>query len=421
LGAPEFRAWGAFNTVPAPCGRMIPASLNPIWARIRTAVILAAVAFGACAPVPPEPDRLVVQPAMFSALAGWADDAQDLAVPALLKSCGRLSQGPARVDNELGRLTGSAEDWRSICAEAATLPAGDGAAARNFFERRFVPVRLLNNERGDGLFTGYYEAELKGARQRSQQFNVPLFRRPPDLVSVELGQFRRSLQGQRIAGRVEGGNLRPYSSRAQIDAGALDNRSLELVWVDSAVDAFFLHVQGSGRVILEDGGVMRVGFDGQNGHEYVTIGRELVARGALARENVTMQSIREWFAANPARAGEIMALNPSYVFFRELPAGGPHDGPIGAMGVALTPGRSLAVDRLHVPLGLPLWLDLAHAEPQDGRVRRLVVAQDTGGAIRGPVRGDLFWGFGQDAAAIAGRMKAQGSYYALVPRSAAGS
>jgi membrane-bound lytic murein transglycosylase A len=386
----------------------------------RFLLLLLIASFAACAPIPPPVDKLVLRPVAFADLPGWAADAHHEAVPALARSCARLTQRAPAHDGELGRLAGSLDDWRDVCAEAAGLPAGDGAAARAFFERRFRPVQALNNERSTGLFTGYYEAELNGARQPTERFAMPLFRRPPDLVSVELGQFRKSLQGQRIAGRVEGGSLRPYAARGEIDAGVLRARGLELVWVDSAVDAFFLHIQGSGRVILEDGQVMRVGFDGQNGHEYVTIGRELVARGELARENVTMQSIRDWFAANPARAREIMALNPSYVFFRELPG----DGPIGAQGVALTPGRSLAVDRTHFPLGLPVWVDLRQpdlplADPADGRLSRLMIAQDTGWAIRGPVRGDVFWGYGADAAAIAGRMKAEGSYYFLVPRDAA--
>jgi membrane-bound lytic murein transglycosylase A len=378
----------------------------------RSLVFLLLAALAACAPIPPPPDRVVVRPARFADLPGWTADPHREALPALAKSCARLTQRAQAHDSEIGRMAGSLEDWKAICAEAERLPAGDGGAVRAFFERRFRPVQVLNNDRPTGLFTGYYEAELRGARARSPRYAVPLYRRPPDLVSVELGQFRRGLQGQRIAGRVEGGTLRPYAPRGEIDAGALAGRGLELVWVDSAVDAFFLHIQGSGRVIMEDGRVVRVGFDGQNGHEYVTIGRELLARGELERDNVTMQSIRAWFAANPARAAEIMALNPSYVFFRELPG----DGPIGAQGVALTPGRSLAVDRTHFPLGLPVWVDLRQADPADGLVRRLMIAQDTGGAIRGPVRGDVFWGYGAEAAAIAGRMKAEGAYYFLVPR-----
>lgn len=378
------------------------------------AIVVLLASLAACAPIPPPPDRVVVRPASFSDLTGWAADAHHEVLPALAKSCARLTQRPPAHDGEIGRLAGSLEDWRAICADAQRLPPGDGAAARGFFERRFRPVQVFNNDRPTGLFTGYYEAELKGSRARTPRYAVPLYRRPPDLVSVELGQFRRGLQGQRIAGRVEGGTLRPYAPRGEIDAGALAGRGLELVWVDSAVDAFFLHIQGSGRVTMDDGRVVRVGFDGQNGHEYVTIGRELLARGELERDNITMQSIRAWFAANPARAAEIMALNPSYVFFRELPG----DGPIGAQGVALTPGRSLAVDRTHFPLGLPVWVDLKQADPADGLVRRLMMAQDTGGAIRGPVRGDVFWGYGAEAAVIAGRMKAEGTYYFLVPRGA---
>lgn len=383
----------------------------------RSLALLLLVALAACAPIPQPPDRAVVRSVAFTDLPGWTADAHHEALPALAKSCAGLTQRAPAHDSEIGRLAGSLDVWRAICAEAAGLPASEGAAARAFFERRFRPVQVLNNDRPTGLFTGYYEAELKGSRTRSPRFAVPLYRRPPDLVSVELGQFRRSLQGQRIAGRIERGTLRPYAARGEIDSGALAGRGLELVWVDSAVDAFFLHIQGSGRVIMDDGRVVRVGFDGQNGHEYVTIGRELLARGELERENVTMQSIRAWLAANPARAAEIMALNPSYIFFRELPG----EGPIGAQGVALTSGRSLAVDRTHFPLGLPVWVDLRQpdlrpADPAGGLVRRLMIAQDTGGAIRGPVRGDVFWGYGAAAADIAGRMKAEGAYYFLVPR-----
>jgi len=211
---------------------------------------------------------------------------------------------------------------------------------------------------------------------------------------------------------VVSGNLKPYEDRKAIVEGALDPRNLEIVWVDDPVDAFFLQIQGSGRVTLEDGRVMRLGYAGQNGHPYVAIGRELIARGALTRETVSMQSIRAWLAANPAEAAALMNANPSYVFFRELPG----DGPVGAQGAALTPLRSLAVDRRFVPLGTPVWLDAEHPDPGTARLRRLVVAQDVGGAIRGPVRGDLFWGHGDAAADLAGRMKSPGRYYLLLPK-----
>jgi membrane-bound lytic murein transglycosylase A len=209
--------------------------------------------------------------------------------------------------------------------------------------------------------------------------------------------------------------LKPYETRQEIDAGRLSGRDLELLWVDDPLDAFFLHIQGSGRVRLADGETVRVGYAGQNGQPYVAIGRLLAERGALRRDEVSLQSIRDWLAAHPAEAAEVLAANPSYVFFRLLEG----DGPIGAHGVALTPGRSLAVDPSFVPLGVPVWLDTT--DPLDERrpLRRLMMAQDTGGAIRGAIRGDVFWGAGEEAKARAGRMRSRGRYYLLLPRAAA--
>jgi membrane-bound lytic murein transglycosylase A len=223
---------------------------------------------------------------------------------------------------------------------------------------------------------------------------------------------------------VRDGRLKPYEDRGAIEAGALANRNLELVWLDDASDAFFLQVQGSGLVQLPDGNLKRVGFAAQNGHPYVALGKVMIDRGLLPREDVTMQSIRAWLHANPAAAPELLRQNPSYVFFRELPAPkDDSDGPLGAQGLALLPGRSLAVDRSHFALGMPLWLAATHPAPQPPHaaqpLRRLMVMQDTGGAIRGAVRGDVFWGHGEAAEAIAGRMKHSGRYWLLVPRNVA--
>ena len=208
---------------------------------------------------------------------------------------------------------------------------------------------------------------------------------------------------------------KPLPDRAAIATGALAGAAPVIAWVDDPVDAFFLHVQGSGRIALAGGGMLRVGYAGKNGHAYVSIGRALIERGALARADVSLQSIRAWLAANPGEAAAVLALNPSYVFFRELHG----EGPLGAQGVPLTPGRSLAVDRRFLPLGAPLWLDVmapaSDPAAADRRLRRLVIAQDTGGAIRGPLRGDLFWGFGAEAESVAGRMKHPGGYVLLLP------
>jgi len=396
-------------------------------ARPLAALALVALALlGACAPrIPtppspaptaPPPERLALERARFQDLDGWNDDRQDEALGAFLRSCVRLRSMAERQSLGGNGLAGTAGDWRSVCDIAQRVPRNDPQSARRFFEAEFLPFRAHNDGKADGLFTGYYEYELRGSRRASSRFTHPLYRRPNDLVMVDLGQFRESLRGQTIAGKVDGGALRPYENRERIEAGALKGKGLELVFVDDPVDAFFLQIQGSGRVTLDDGQVMRVGYAAQNGHGYIAIGRVLRDKGLLDPADISMQSIRTWLRANPAQAAAIMNENPSFVFFRELTG----DGPLGAQGVALTPGRSLAVDRGHHALGVPIWLSAttpsARPSDPDRPFRRLMIAQDTGGAIRGPVRGDVFWGHGREAEEIAGRMKHQGVTYLLLPR-----
>ena len=385
----------------------------------RAWALAAAFLAASCVAKPPPPDRLTLFATDFDHLAGWREDDEGAALAALRKSCDAFAKQPPDTPVGPGGLAGTAGDWGAPCAEAARLDGADDTAARRFFEAAFLPFGVANNGDPSGLFTGYYEAELRGSRRREGSFTIPLLRRPADLVMVELGRFRPAWRGERIAGRVENGRLEPYASRAAIERGALAQRNLELFWVDDPVDAFFLQIQGSGRIRLPDGSVARVGYDGQNGLPYVPIGRLLVERGALTRETVSMQTIRAWLAAHPAEAASLMDENPSYVFFREMAADVDGGGPLGAQGVALTAGRSLAVDRAFLPLGAPLWLDLQDSAERNGRLHRLVVAQDTGGAIRGPVRGDLFWGFGPQAAERAGMMKDRGTYYLLLPRGVA--
>ncbi len=383
----------------------------------RLALAAALLALAACqVPQPAKlpPDRLTLAPVSFAALPGWSDDRVAEALPALQRSCARLLKAdPAR---SLG-IAGRVGDWRPFC-DAIAGPM-DEAALRRVVERELQPVLAGNNGAAEGLFTGYFEASLNGSRSRGGRYTVPILGAPRDLVSVDLGEFRDSLKGQRIAGRVVDNRLRPYEDRAAIGRGALGDRAPVLLWADSEADAFFLHVQGSGRVTLPDGREVRLNYAAQNGHAYTAIGRTLIERGALTPETVSMQTIRAWLAANPGEAASVMNSNPSYVFFRET-AARPDEGPQGAEGVPLTAGRSLAVDRAFLPLGLPVWLD-ATRPAADGSVdlplRRLMVAQDTGGAIRGPVRGDVYWGHGPEAADIAGRMKHRGRYFLLLPRS----
>ena len=361
-------------------------------------------------------DHLILAPAGFSDLPGWREDKIAQALPALLRSCSRITALPDESPLGGDGFAGTAGAWKPACAAAAQVPAGEDAAARAFFEAHFRPFSAADGGEPSGLFTGYYEALLQGSRKRSDRFHVPLYGRPPEVVMVDLGAFREDLRGKRLAGRVEGGALVPLPDRAAIERGALAGRGLEIVWVDSPVDAFFLQIQGSGRVRLAEGGEVRVGYAADNGHRYTAIGRELIRRGVYRPAEVSMQSIRRWLEKNPTEADALMDTNESFVFFQEI-AG---EGPLGAEGVALTPGRSLAVDRHHWPLGVPLWLDATAPASRDNEpdrpLRRLLIAQDTGGAIRGPVRGDVFWGAGPEAEAVAGKMKNPGRLWVLLPK-----
>ena len=358
-----------------------------------------------CAPPKPPAPKLTLTPARFSDLPGWNNDTSAAALAAFVKSCAELERRPDNAAVGPAALGMNAAAWRKPCAAARETPAED-AAARAFFGAQFTPYLAGNNNDSEGLFTGYYEPLLHGARQRGGQYQTPLLKRPPDLVMVDLGRFRPAWHGERIAGRVVAGNLLPYPSRAEIRRGALNADRLALFWVDDPADAFFLQVQGSGRVALPDGTQARLGYDGQNGQPYVAIGKKLVERGALAADQVSLQSIRAWIKTHPGEADALMDENPSYVFFREL-AG---DGPVGSEGVVLTAGRSLAVDRDFMPLGAPVYVAL---DDNTSPLQRLMVAQDTGGAINGPVRGDVFWGFGAEAETRAGAMRARGKYYLL--------
>ena len=340
------------------------------------------------------PSRFTLEPVAFSGLQGWVDDRLAAAIPAFLKSCGRLLTLPdlAPLDARPSVADyGRVGVWRELCETATTLPPEDDESARRFFETSFFPVSVAEYGASEGLFTGYYEIELNGSRQRRGRYQTPIYRRP-----------------------LEPGAAARYS-RAEIENGALAGRGLELLWVDDPIDAFFLEIQGSGRVRLGNGRTVRVGYDGQNGRPYVTVGRLLVERGIIPRSEATMVTIRDWMTQHPEAGAALRRENPSYVFFRELSG----DGPIGAEGVVLTAERSIAVDRAFIALGIPIWVEADERFASVEGVRRLVVAQDTGGAIKGPVRGDLFWGTGSAAALRAGIMNARGRYYLLLPRSVA--
>lgn len=362
-------------------------------------------------------DAIVLSAVSFSDLPDWTADRQKEAWPALQRSCDKFLALPP--DRKIGSpaIEMTAGDWHGACGEISAADGLPDDAVRALLEEHFDIYAASSTSDGDeGLFTGYFEAELKGAKQASETYPYPLYARPDDLVSVDFGKFSKDLNGRQAIGQVYEGRVRPYPKRGDIEGGLLAGKGLEIAWAKDAVDLFLLQVQGSGRLILDDGSVMRVGFAAHNGHPYKSIGRHLIDLGELKPHEASWDGIRKWLDAHPDKHHELFAVNPRFIFFRELKG----DGPIGSQGVALTPGRSLAVDKRFIPMGVPVWLDTVWPSEHDKPLRRLMVAQDTGGAIKGVVRGDFFWGYGADALKYAGKMKSPGRYYLLLPKSLAG-
>jgi len=361
------------------------------------ALVVASGLLVSCAGLISKPEGLY--PVSWRALDGWAAGHQAAAWPALVQSCEKLATRDSA--------------WSAICADAELMPAPDDTAARAFFETRFLP-HVVVGKRGkkEGLITGYYEPLLEGSLVKTERFRFPLYERPPNLLTVDLGDVYPTLRGKRVRGRLQGTTVIPYFSRSEIHNGESPLAGYEIAWVDDPVDLFFLHIQGSGRIRLPDGQTLAVGYADQNGHPYVSIGRRLLEMEQMKPEEVNLDTIRSWLAANPQRAEVLLNSNPSYVFFTVRDSG--LAGPIGSLNVPLTAQRSIAVDLSYIPLGLPVWLDTTLPD-ETQPYRRLVFAQDTGGAIKGAARADLFFGQGEDAERLAGKMKQAGRLYVLLP------
>ena len=315
---------------------------------------------------------------------------------------------------------GAAGDWRDVCA---AIPQKDvsAAQARAFFERWLSPVAVSLGDDAKGTFTGYYEPEIRGSRTQHGAYQVPVYATPDNLVGVDAGDFIPDLAGRHFTGCVSGHKLIKCPARGDIDANGLPQAKI-LFYADDPIAVFFLHIQGSGRVRFDDGSMARVNYDAQNGQPYTAIGKTLIAMG-VPRDGMSMQVIRAWLKDHPEQAQRVMETDKSFVFFREEPTGDASEGAEGSEGVALTSGASLAVDmRLH-PLGVPMFVAATRPDANPNRgdhpFNTLMVAQDSGGAIRGAVRGDVFWGFGTDAESIAGRMKSAGKLYVLLPKAVA--
>ena len=300
----------------------------------------------------------------------------------------------------MGDYAGTAADWQKVCA-------ADTGDARGFFEKNFTPYAL----RGQGLFTGYYEPEIRGSRNRHGAYQTPVYGLPADLIRVDLGQFAPQYKGEHISGRLSGQKLLPYATRAEIDAKGLSTARI-LFWCDDPVALFFLQIQGSGRVRFDDGTSARIAYAGENGRSYTAIGRVLLADKQLAKDKISLATIRAWLKANPRLAQGVMEANQSFIFFQEAVLGDTALGSPGVEGIPLTPLGSMAIDLRRNALGAPYYIA---ADP----VRTLLIAQDTGGAIRGAVRGDIFFGFGGEAEQRAGEMKSQGRMFVLLPNGVA--
>ncbi|MGE4250706.1 MAG: murein transglycosylase A [Parvibaculaceae bacterium] len=357
--------------------------------------------------------RPVFEPTDFPAIAGWADADHAAALATFKRSCAEIEATGHAFQRKVA-YGGTRRDWLAVChrLKAAT-------DARRFFEAAFTPLIVRDPDRPQGLFTGYYEPEAEGSLKPGGVYKVPLYAKPADLVGFDAATAKRLgvASGRKVDGRPEA-----YHTRREIEEGALEGRGLELVWLKDWADAFFIQVQGSGRVRLPDGRAMRLGYAAKTGLPYTAIGGILADRGILARKDVSMQTIRAWMRQNPKPARELMWENESFVFFRKIAADDPRLGPPGAQNVALTPAHSLAIDRSLWMFGTPVWLDTQAPQGESGKLapfRTLLVAQDTGTAIKGHARGDVFWGAGEAAALTAGHMKSPGLMIVFLPKALA--
>ena len=366
---------------------------------------------------PPAPPEIHFTPVSFEVLPGWDTTDPLISLTTFQTSCRAfLRQAP---EKEVGsaHFPLKAKNWWPSCRAALNLSKPTSAEAKDFFEAWFEPGMLEDSAPLEGIFTGYYVPVHHGSLKKTEQYNVPIYGLPSNWVRFRLKDFDPNLPDRKIVGRIDGHAVVPFHTRAEINKGAISKAAPVLVWLDSQVDRLFLEIQGSGFIKLEDGGEMFIGYAGENGAAYSSIASVLIARGVMTRDTASMQKIKAYFKEHPEQMQEVLDHNKSFVFFNKQTKA----IALGAQGVYLTPGYSMAVDRSWIPLGMPLWLnttkpvaDLTSAESEP--FKRLFIAQDTGGAIRGPIRGDVFWGTGKKAGAIAGRMKNKGVYWLFMPR-----
>lgn len=365
-------------------------------------LLLLAILLSGC--IAPSPEPGIGKVLDWQELPGWQQDKHAEAWPALLQQCAVMPKKKPQ--------------WKKICLDAGLLGEIDNNTARHFFETRFtahqiIPSNKKDGSPGTGLVTGYYEPLLKGSQTPNDQYQYPLYSRPDDLLRIDLAKVYPELSKMRLRGRVVGNKVVAYHDRKAIDGEGSPLAGKELVWIDDPVAVFFLHVQGSGRIQLADGSMMAVGYADQNGQPYASIGKVLIERGEIEREDISLFTIRQWLQQNPEQAQALLEENRSYVFFQLRKNA--DENPRGSLNIPLTPSRSIAVDPSNIPLGSPVWLDTSYPGETDHTLQRLTFAQDTGGAIKGYARADMFWGNGEMAEKLAGEMKQQAQLYVLLP------
>ncbi|KTD17044.1 murein transglycosylase A [Legionella jordanis] len=366
-------------------------------------------------PNPPRP--IALKQASFTSLPGWDKANVSKSLQTFQISCKTfLKQDPEKLVGS-HHLNLKAKDWHPACQAALAINSVTPENAKAFFQKWFTPLEFYNGKPVQGLFTGYYMPLLYGSRTKTDKFNVPIYGLPSDLLTIDLSQFDPNLKHKKLIGRVSGHRVVPYYTRAQINKGAIKKKAPVLVWIDNPVDRVFLEIQGSGIVELPDGQRIYLGYAAQNGAPYTAIAKVLIDKGVMTKHNASMQAIKRYLMSHPKEMNQVLNQNKSFVFFEELRM----NAALGTQGVALTPGYSLAIDLKWIPMGTPLWLNTTRPDRQSDNQKpfqRLMIAQDTGGAIRGLVRGDVFWGAGKKATYIAGHMKNEGHYWLLLPHHA---
>jgi membrane-bound lytic murein transglycosylase A len=367
-------------------------------------------------PTEPQKPASMFRPVTFKQLPGWQSADLKKSLVTFQTSCRAfVKQNPEQVVGT-DHINLQVKDWQPACYAALKINPVTENDAKSFFQEWFSPVEFFDKETGPGLFTGYYVPTIKGSYTKSKEFSVPLYETPDDLITSDLGLFFNDLKNRRVVGRLVKSKLVPYYTRAQINAGALKGKANVLVWINSPIDRLFLEIQGSGLIELEDGSRLSVGYDAQNGMPYTAIAGVLIKKGVMTKDNASMQAIKRYLTEHPKQLHPVINQNKSFVFFRKMG----QDIALGSQGVSLTAGYSLAIDKQWIPMGTPLWLNTTRPDsnsPDKSKpMQRLMIAQDTGGAIRGKIRGDVFWGAGERATLIAGHMKNSGHYWLLLPK-----